>query len=261
MAVGGASPTEQNRRSQYLRDVQKRRTELLAAAQLRFTKPQMETLPSIPSSAPHTLENKPTTIPYEPSEDSPIPLYPDELPEEIEEETTNEDQRRTRFASTIAKTLLADDEEEKEEKEKRKQTKLQKEIKKKVEAGARRGAMYLVDFISSALNIGSSGVAFLIDWVFFAYSFAYLNLELFYGKYIMKGKDPFISEPSWDPLPLPLPNEYVDMGIIAADIILVILAFTAIAALIIIVAGAMALADHPLAAFVDFLGMGISIFQ
>ncbi|GEM_PF-3603797 len=257
MAAGGASPTEHNRRSQYLRDVQKRRAELLAAAELRFAKPQMGALPNFPSSAPHTMENKPTTIPYEPSEDSPIPLYPDELPEE---EEINENQRRTQFASSIAQTLLASDEEEKGEGEKRKQTKLQKEMKKKAEAGMRRGAIYLVDLISSALNIGSAGVAFLIDWVFFAYSFAYLNLELFYGKYMMKGKDPFISEPGWDPLPLPLPNEYVDMGIIAADIILVLLAFTAAAALIIIVAGFIALADHPLASFVDFLGVGINIF-
>ncbi|HBK34082.1 TPA: hypothetical protein DEP34_00435 [Candidatus Uhrbacteria bacterium] len=261
MAVGGASPTEQNRRSQYLRDRQKKHAELLAAAQLRFAKPKMEALPTVPSSAPYIIENKPTTIPYEPSEHSPIPLYPDGLPEETEEETSNEEGRRMQFASTIAKTLLTDDKEEKQNEEKRKQTKLQKEIKKKAETGARRGAIYLVDFISSALNIGSSGVAFLIDWIFFAFSFAYLNLELFYGKYIMKGKDPFISEPSWDPLPLPLPNEYVDMGIIAADIILVILVLTAAAALIIIVAGAMALTDHPLAAFVDFLGMGISVFQ
>jgi len=260
MATGGASSTEQNRRSQYLRDVQKKRADLLAAAQLRFAKPENKTsLPNIPSFAQRTMEDKPTTIPYEdPLADT------EEMEEEAgedEEEEIDEEERRTQFASTTAQTILASEQQETQGEESKKQTVLQKEIKKKAEAGVRRGAVYITDLIAGAFDMGSAGVGFFIDWIIWAFSLGYLNVELFYGKYLMKGKDPFISEPSWDPFPLPLPNEWVDKLIIAADILVFLLAFTAVVALIVIIAGIMAVLDNPLASFLDFFDMRINIFQ
>jgi hypothetical protein len=260
MPPGGTQNIEQDRRSQYLRHVQKKRMELLTAASLRFAKPQQNLEPSPFPIIPTT--DKITTIPYEPSEDEPIPLYPEGSPEETgEEEETNEDVRKTQFASTVAQALLAGEKQAEQDKEKRKQTVLQQQVKKKAEAAIKRGAIQIVNLITSALNLGSGFVATLIDWVIYAATFGYLNLELFYGKYLMKGKDPFISEPSWDPLPLPLPNEWLDRLIIAADIFIFILIFTAIMAFIVIIVGIVAFLDNPLAIFTDFVGMGINIFQ
>jgi len=100
---------------------------------------------------------------------------------------------------------------------------LQKEIKKKAKAAFKRGLIYVVDMIAAALDLGTVGVSMLIDFFIYVFTFMWLNLELFYGLKMRKGKDPFVSPISWDPIPMPIdPHAVILMGaIVAADVTII----------------------------------------
>ena len=55
---------------------------------------------------------------------------------------------------------------------------------------------------------------------------------MFYGSFWTKGKSKLISPLSWEPLPIPLPNEWLYIALLAADIFLVLLIFFALMGLI-----------------------------
>jgi len=96
------------------------------------------------------------------------------------------------------------------------------EAKKFAKAAAKRGIMFAVNFLVSALNIATVGVAFLIDAIFYLFCLGWLNLEMFYGTYIAKGKSKYISPISWSPIPMPIDKNAIFLQgvIIFADIAL-----------------------------------------
>lgn len=100
--------------------------------------------------------------------------------------------------------------------------KQQAEVKARAKTSMRRGAIYVVDLLASALDLSSAGISFLIDIFFYAFSLGWLNLEMIYGKYFAKGKSRYISPISWDPIPMPVDKGAIILQgfIITADLAL-----------------------------------------
>lgn len=104
---------------------------------------------------------------------------------------------------------------------------LRKAVKRKLEAAAKRGIIYIVDLLAGCLDLGTAGISTLVDILFYIFTFGWLNLEMFYGTHLRKGKDLLISPLSWDPIPMPVdPDAIILQGLlVAADITLIILIF------------------------------------
>jgi hypothetical protein len=102
--------------------------------------------------------------------------------------------------------------------------KTRKAVKKAAKNVMQRGAIYAADLIASALDLGTSGVALVVDIFVYALTLGWLNVELIYGRIIMDDKDPFISALSYDPIPIkfidPKAN-FLAAVVVAADIALV----------------------------------------
>lgn len=97
---------------------------------------------------------------------------------------------------------------------------LQAEVKKQAKAAMRRGAMYITELLATALDLGSAGISFLADFIIHLMMLGWLNLELFYGKWMMKGKSRFVPALSWDPIPMPVDKSgmLLAVAVIAADL-------------------------------------------
>lgn len=115
------------------------------------------------------------------------------------------------------------------------QDKLRKEVQKKAKAGFKRGIAFVINGIAAVFDMGS-WATFLIDWMLYAFTFSWLNLQLFYGSYISKGKSKVISPLDWDPLPINgvVPPLILHMALIFADLVLIILGGTIVGGLAII---------------------------
>lgn len=103
------------------------------------------------------------------------------------------------------------------------ETRQQQEEKKKVaKATMRRGAIYVIDLLASALDISSSGVSFFIDIFIYMFTLGWLNLEMIYGKYFAKGKSRYVGAISWDPIPMAIDKEAIILQgfVVAADLAL-----------------------------------------
>lgn len=148
--------------------------------------------------------------------------------QEVDPSTVNElkaqlSNIKLKIANTKRKSAKAELERLKEQQIQR----IRQAVKRRAKAAAKRGIIYVVDLIAAALDLGSGGVALLVDIFVYLFTFGWLNLELFYGRVFRKGKDPFISPLSWDPIPMPVdPKANLLAGaIIAADILIVMVSF------------------------------------
>ncbi len=99
-----------------------------------------------------------------------------------------------------------------------------KMVKKAAKNTMQRGAIYATDLIASALDLGTSGVALVVDIFVYIFTLGWLNVELFYGRLLREDKDPFISALSYDPIPMPVdPKANFLAGVVlAADAALVL---------------------------------------
>lgn len=118
----------------------------------------------------------------------------------------------------------SDERKEVEDVMERQRQRIQKAVKRKVEAAAKRGIIYAVDFVAGCFDLGSSGISFLIDFIFYIFTFGWLNLEMIYGRHFRKGKDLLISPISWDPIPVPVDPEAVILQgfLVMADLALLV---------------------------------------
>jgi len=81
------------------------------------------------------------------------------------------------------------------------------EVKQTMKAGFRRGIIYIVDLVAAALDLSSGFISFLVDMFVYMFSLGWLNLEMFYGKWIAKGKSRYISPISWAPFKMPVDKD------------------------------------------------------
>lgn len=97
-----------------------------------------------------------------------------------------------------------------------------KEIKRMAKSTLRRGSIYVIDLLASALDLSSSGISFIMDIFIYMLTLGWLNLEMFYGRHFAKGKSKFVSPISWDPIPMPVDKEAIILQgfIVTADIAL-----------------------------------------
>ncbi|PJA45141.1 hypothetical protein CO174_04895 [Candidatus Uhrbacteria bacterium CG_4_9_14_3_um_filter_50_9] len=160
----------------------------------------------------------------------------DETPESNRPRGTQEvdptpvDQLRAQLSNLKLQMARTKNQSAKDELEKLKDeqmARLRSAIKKRAKAAFKRGVIWVIDLIAASFDIGTVGVSMIVDILIYTFTFGWLNLELFYGKKFRKGKDPFISPLSWDPIPMPVdPNAVILDGlVIAADIAIVILGF------------------------------------
>jgi len=107
---------------------------------------------------------------------------------------------------------------------------LREKTKQYAKQAFRRVMIYIVDLIAMALDLSSATITIIIDWSIYLFTFSWLNLEMFYGRHLAKGKSKFIGPISWAPLKVPVdPNAIVLQSlIIAADIALAVAAGTLI---------------------------------
>jgi hypothetical protein len=98
--------------------------------------------------------------------------------------------------------------------------------KKKAKATIRRGVIWAVNTIASAIDLGSLGISLFITLNLYMITFGYLNIELFYGLKFRKGQDKIIPAISWEPIPMPIdPHRTILMGlIVSADIMILLFA-------------------------------------
>ncbi len=137
------------------------------------------------------------------------------------------DSIRERLASQIQAKQLQKQEADAEKKKEGEGDSQQEEIKKNIKAGMRRGIVYLVDLLAAGLDMSTGGLSFFVDIFMYGFSLGWLNLEMFYGFHLAKGKSRYISPISWAPFKIPVDEKayMLQAAILTADLAL----FTALA--------------------------------
>lgn len=101
---------------------------------------------------------------------------------------------------------------------------VQKEVKQAAKAGARRALMAIVDSLAGSLDASTAGLTTIVDWIMYALTFGWLNVEMIYGTFIAEGKSAAIAPLTADPIPLPFDKKSADlmviMALIAIDVLL-----------------------------------------
>lgn len=103
------------------------------------------------------------------------------------------------------------------------QTRQQREeLKTVAKATMRRGAIYVLNLLAAAIDLGSSGISFIVDIFLYILTLGWLNLEMIYGKYFAKGKSKFVGPISWDPIPMAIDKDAILLQgfVVAADLAL-----------------------------------------
>lgn len=95
-------------------------------------------------------------------------------------------------------------------------------LKQTAKATMRRGAIFVTNSIAAAFDLGSSGISFIINIVIYMFTLGWLNLEMIYGRYFMKGKSKYVGPISWAPIPMPVDKNAIILSgfVVAADIAL-----------------------------------------
>lgn len=92
-----------------------------------------------------------------------------------------------------------------------------------------KAALWIVNIISGALELGTGGIALLVTFFIRLLTLAWYNIEMIFGGFIMKGKHPIIGPLTWDPIPMPFEKKDANgnslgltMLVIIADIVIII---------------------------------------
>ena len=128
---------------------------------------------------------------------------------------------------------------------------------------ATQGTIWVVNLIVSALNIGSGGVALLVDGFVYILTFGWLNLQLFYGTYIAQGKSLFIPPLSTEPFPVGMDRKSADLmlqiAVIALDLLLVIVGICALGFVLLVIWAYIEFIEDPIG-FAKTFGVSASFF-
>lgn len=85
-----------------------------------------------------------------------------------------------------------------------------------------RFGIFVYNILAWALDMASIGISFIINVLFYIFSFGWLNTEMIYGTYFTKGKSRYVAPLSWDPIPMPVDKNAIILAgfVVAADIAL-----------------------------------------
>lgn len=123
----------------------------------------------------------------------------------------------------MAKRAAAQQAQAQQEAQVSEQTRKERErIKQYAKATFRRGFIFVLNWFAAALDMSTASVSFVIDVFIYLFSLGWLNLELFYGRILMKGRSRFIGPLSWDPIPMPVDKKAIILAgfVVTADLIL-----------------------------------------
>ena len=239
------TPIEAQRRATLYENAAKKKAATVAAAQLRFgagrrragRRKKAEAIQGRPPNIPiriGTQEDKPTTQDIGGGEARrPEPVTPPRAQPEAQglqgqprAGATSKNVKQ--FLAKQARDRLADRRGALEKAKQEATDKLKESVKRKAKAGLKRGMVYIIDIIAGALDVATAELMFLVDFFLYIFTFSWLNLQMFYGSFFAKGKSKFIDPLTWDPIPLPLPNQWLYLALLAADILLIVMAITVI---------------------------------
>ncbi|MBI4714217.1 hypothetical protein HY771_03475 [Candidatus Uhrbacteria bacterium] len=88
-----------------------------------------------------------------------------------------------------------------------------------------RAIAFAANHIAGALELSTGGTAFVVTWLVRLITLGWLNVEMFYGRWIAKGKSKVIAPIAWDPFPMPIDKDanILQALVIIADIFCIIL--------------------------------------
>ena len=97
-------------------------------------------------------------------------------------------------------------------------------VKRNAKASFKRGMIWLANTIAVSLDLGTMGIALIVDFAVYSFTFGYLNTEMVYGRWIAKGKHPLIGPISWAPIPMPIDKDakILQGALIMLNIILIL---------------------------------------
>ncbi|MCR4314359.1 MAG: hypothetical protein NUV84_03885 [Candidatus Uhrbacteria bacterium] len=152
-----------------------------------------------------------------------LPLAPSPSNQTPQQEETLQAQQAQRLAGIQAGINAQTQQQAQSQKSQQgeEQTQQQREeVKKVAKAAMRRGLMFIINGLTSALSVGTYGIGFIITFPFQLFSLGILNLEMIYGKYFAKGKSRWVAPLSWDPIPMPIDKDALILSgfIVAMDI-------------------------------------------
>lgn len=101
---------------------------------------------------------------------------------------------------------------------------MQQAIKKKTQAAVKRGFVWIINQLALAVAGASAGVALVITAFIHILTLGWLNTEMIYGSYFMKGKSKIVGPLSYEPIPVPFDKKATILiaFVVAADIAFVV---------------------------------------
>ena len=169
---------------------------------------------------------------------SPLPYHPtytdsssDQLPENTYRSTSRETAKQERLLENQQRERVRQKQSTQQQEEERisatkriAQQTAQKEARKVMRVGMRRGLEYALNFLLSCLSIGTAGAGFVIAAIPYLITLTDLNLQMIWGTYVTKGKSLLFPPLEWKPLPVPLPDSFLHLGIVLIDIAVILIA-------------------------------------
>lgn len=125
-------------------------------------------------------------------------------------------------------------------------------------AAIKRGFMYLFNLLFAGIGVGTAGIGFLIAGIPYALTLFYFNLEMIYGRWIKKGKDPYIAPISYDPVPMPMDEEarLLQWGLVGVDLFFLLIVVPSLCISMIFL---VAFVTNPLQAMAEFGILGFEL--
>lgn len=267
------TPQEQRQRTSYLERVSQKRRAVMAAAAVDLAQdPDFEDLPPTPSEKATTIaaQNVPPNVaPGAVSDPLPYRDMRQRARGRTQREQTPDTpgygsqsqsalSRRLRLASSQLQSRLR---QQKESAARQAQNEIKQQVRRKVQRtvqnALQRGIVVLVNFIAVALDLSTSGVTLIINILNYSMTFAWLNLQMFYGSFWTKGESILVPPLDWDPIKVPLSNVYLYIALLFADVLLILAIFLFCFGITLVIMFAYTVMTDPLTAMQIF---GTTIF-
>lgn len=154
----------------------------------------------------------------------------------LEEQAEQAEIQAVMQAARIAEATESEEDDTEESRQSTQNSLLQKKAQDVAKQNIPRGAAFVANGLAAALDLGTAGVAFLIDIFVYAFTLGFFNVQMIYGGWIAKGKSPIIPPLKWDPIPMPVDKSGIILqGLVIMANLMVIIAFVVIFAILALV--------------------------